>query len=42
MVMFDIKLKDDSLSPDYLNNRDTQTARFEPDIGNLVTFDGGR
>ena len=34
MVMFDVKLKDDSL--------DTQTAQFEPDIGSLVTFNGGR
>lgn len=36
MVMFDIKLKDDSLS------LDSQIPNFEPDIGSLVTFKGGR
>ena len=34
--MFDVKLKDDSL------NLDSQVASFEPDIGGLVTFKGGR
>ena len=36
MVMFDVKLKDDSL------NLDSQVASFEPDIGSLVTFKNGR
>lgn len=36
MVMFDIKLKDDSI------NRDAQIASFEPDIGSLVSFTGSR
>lgn len=34
--MFDIKLKDDSI------DRDSQIASFEPEIGSLVSFTGGR
>lgn len=36
MVMFDVKLKDDSL------NLDSQIPQFEPDISSLVTFKDGR
>ena len=36
MVMFDVKLKDDSL------NLDCQIPQFEPDLSSLVTFKDGR
>ena len=36
MVMFDIKLKEESI------DRDSKIASFDPDIGSLVTFTGGR
>lgn len=36
MVMFDIKLKEETI------NKDSQIANFEPDIGSLVSFFGSR
>lgn len=36
MVMFDIKLKEESVITD------TQTGYFDPDISSLVQFKGGR
>lgn len=36
MVMFDIKLKPESV------NFDNQVAEFEPDIGALLSYQGGR
>jgi hypothetical protein len=43
--MFDIKLKEEEAPVNFLQSEiktDSHIASFEPDIGSLVTFTGGR